>query len=107
MPFLPAHGALFILLIGLRSFAIPLPSPFPLLVFAFACVFNFPRVCFLHVISEVIRNPTFVRLQVGLDDCSQLVTVTFELLRVHQQPVSELGWCFAQRKAVFHSIIQL
>ena len=41
-----------------------------------------------------------------MDDCSQLVAVTLELLGAHPQLVSEFWWCFAQYHADFHIIIQ-
>ena len=89
-----------------RAFAplhllLPLPLRWPLPMWP-----TFHRVRFLRVLSEVIHNPTFVRVQVRLDDCSQLGVVALELLRVHQQVVSEFGWCFAQHHADFHIIIQ-
>ena len=42
-----------------------------------------------------------------VDDSSQLVVVTLELLRVHQQFVSEFSWCFTQHYADFQIIIRL
>ena len=61
------------------------------------------RNCF----SEVIHDPRLVRVQVGLDDCSQLVVVTLKLLRVHQQMVSQFLWAFPQHHADLHVIVQL
>ena len=52
-------------------------------------------------------GPILVRVQVRLDDCSQLVVVPLELLRVHQQVVSEFGRCLSQHHTDFHIIIQL
>ena len=70
--------------------------------FTFAQVVKFPSGLFpFHVISEVIRNPNFVRVQIRLDDSSQFVAVTLELLRVHQKVVSEFSWCFAQHHTNF------
>ena len=43
----------------------------------------------IRVTSAVIPNPKLVRVQVRLDDRSQLVAVAFELLGTHQQVVSE------------------
>ena len=73
--------------------------------FAFALAYN------IHVhwicLSEVIHDPRLVRVQVGLDDRSQLVVVTLKLLRVHQQMVSEFRWGFPQHHADLHVIVQL
>ena len=49
----------------------------------------------------------FCSVQVRLDDRSQLVVVTLELLRVHQQVVSEFGWRIAQHHADYDIVIQL
>ena len=43
-------------------------------------VVDLHRVSLFRVISEVIRNPTLVRVQVHLDACSQLVVVADEQL---------------------------
>ena len=40
--------------------------------FAFGSVVDLHRVCLFRVISEVIRHPTLVRVQVRWDDRSQL-----------------------------------
>ena len=71
--------------------------PFPLLLV------HVHRNCF----SEVIHDPRLVRVQVGLDDCSQLVVVTLKLLRVHQQMVPQFLWAFSQHRADLHIIVQL
>ena len=62
------------------AFALAFALAFP---FALAHVVHVHRNCF----SEVIHDPRLVRVQVGLDDCSQLVVITLKLLRVHQQIV--------------------
>ena len=78
-----------------------LPVLLPLLLF-FALAFP----CALAYIFDVHRNYFSVRVQVGLDDCSQLV-VSLKLLRVHQQMVSHFLWAFSQHHADLHVIVQL
>ena len=72
------------------AFALAFALAFP---FALAYAVHVHRNCF----SEVIHDPRLVRVQVGLDDCSQLVVVILKLLRVHQQMVSQFLWAFSQR----------
>ena len=60
------------------AFALALAFAF---AFALAYIIHVHWICF----SEVIHDPRLVRVQVGLDDRSQLVVVTLKLLRVHQQ----------------------
>ena len=55
------------------AFALASALAFP---FALAYVVYVHRNCF----SEVIHDPRLVRVQIGLDDCSQLVVVTLKLL---------------------------
>ena len=59
------------------------------LSFALALAFAFAFAYVIHVhwicLSEVSHDPRHVRVQVGVDDRSQLVVVTLKLLRVHQQ----------------------
>ena len=75
-----------------QSFVLcPWPYTF---VFAFASdvlgnAVDLHRVWLFRVTSDVIHNPTLIRVQVRLNDCSQLVVVTFELVGIHQQVVSE------------------
>ena len=64
------------------AFAFALALAFP---FALAYVVHVHRNCF----SEVIHDPRLVRVQIGLDDRSQLVVITLKLLRVHQQMISQ------------------
>ena len=52
--------------------------------FALACVTHVHWIC----LPEVVHDPRLVRVQVGLNDRSQLVVVAFKLLGVHQQVVS-------------------
>ena len=59
------------------------------LAFALGHAVGLHRVWLFRVTSEVIRNPIGVRIHVRLDDCSQLVVVTCELLGTHKQVVSE------------------
>ena len=79
--------------------------------FAFALAFPFALAYVVHVhrncFSEVIHDPRLVRVQVGLDGCSQLVVVTLKLLRVHQQMISQFLWAFSQHHADLHVIVQL
>ena len=82
------------------AFTLAFALAFP---FALAYVVHVHRNCF----SEVIHDPRLVRVQVGLDDCSQLVVVTLKLLRVHQQMVSQFLWGFSQHHADLHVIVQL
>ena len=105
MTLLFAHVSLFAVAVAV-AFALALIAVFALafalaltVVFAAAFAASFP-VAFalalasayvIHVhrncLSEVIHDPRLVRVQVGLDDRSQLVVVTHKLLRVHQQMV--------------------
>ena len=71
--------------------------------YAIAFIFHVHRNCF----SEVVHDSRLVRVQVGLYDCSQLVVFTLELLRVHQQMVSQFLWAFSQHHADLHVIVQL
>ena len=82
------------------AFALAIALAFP---FAFAYVVHVHRNCF----SEVIHDPCLVRVQIGLDDRSQLVVVTLKLLRVHQQMVSQFLWAFPQHHADLHVSVQL
>ena len=63
------------------------------LAFALALAFASALANVIHVhwncLSEVFHYPRLVCVQVGLDDCSQLVVVTLKLLRVLQQMVSQ------------------
>ena len=52
------------------AFALAFALAFP---FALAYVVHVHRNCF----SEVIHDPRLVRVQVGLDDCSQLVVINY------------------------------
>ena len=78
------------------AFALAFALAFP---FALAYVVHVHRNCF----SEVIHDPRLVRVQVGLDDCSQLVVVTLKLLRVHQQMVSQFLWHSRSTTLIFTS----
>ena len=78
---------------------------------AFALAFPFALAYIVHVhrncLSEVMHDPRLVRVQVGLDDRSQLVVVTLKLLRVHRQMVSQFLWAFSQHHADLHVIVEL
>ena len=54
-------------------------------------------------LSEVVRDPRLVRVQVGLDDRPQLVVVALKLLRVHQQVVSQFLWASRSITLIFAS----
>ena len=93
--------ALALIVILALSFALALVVALAFaLVFALAYVVHVHRSCF----SEVIHDPRLVRVQVSLDDCSQLVVVTLKLLRVHQQMVSQFLWAFSQHHADLHVV---
>ena len=79
------------------------------LAFAFAFALALAYIIHVHWIcfSEIIHDPRLFRVQVGLDDRSQLVLVTLKLLRVHQQMVSQFLWAFPQHHADLHVIVQL
>ena len=70
------------------------------IAFAFAVALVLALAYIIHVywicLSEVIHDPRLVRVQVGLDDRSQLVVVTLKLLRVHQQMVSQFLSSFVE-----------
>ena len=68
------------------AFAVVVAAAFAvafLVAFALACVIHVHWICF----SEVVHDPCLVRVQVGLDDRSQVVAVILKLFRVHQQMV--------------------
>ena len=75
----PAHVAFFVVIRFSAAFAFAFAVD---LAFAFA----FALAYIIHVhwicLSEVVHDPRLVRVQVGLDDRSQLVVVTLKLLRV-------------------------
>ena len=59
---------------------------------ALAFAFAFALACVIHVHCEIVHDPRLLRVQVGLNDRSQLVVVAFKLLGVHQQMVSQFQW---------------
>ena len=106
----PAHVAFFVVarFSSAFAFAVDLAFAFALIsifalsfalalavaaAFAFALAFPFALAYVVHVhrncFSEVIHDPRLVRVQVGLDDCSQLVVVTLKL--VESSPANGLA----------------
>ena len=111
LPFGLAFIAIFALSFAL---ALAVAAAFALvlaLALAFALAFLLALAYAVHVhrncFSEVIHDPRLVRVQVGLDDCSQLVVITLKLLRVHQQMVSQFLRALSQHHADLHIIVQL
>ena len=107
LPLLWLRSLLFVLALAVAAaFAFALAFA---LALAFASALALAYIIHVHWIclSEVIHDPRLVRVQLGLDDRSQLVVVTLKLLRVHQQMVSQFLWAFPQHHADLHVIVQL
>ena len=77
------------------------------LAFSFAFALAYINHAHWICLSEVIHDQLLVRVQVSLDDRSQVVVVTLKLLRVHQQMISQFLWAFSQHHADLHVIVQL
>ena len=58
-------------------------------------------------LSEVIQDQRLVRVQVVVDDRSQLVLLTLKLLGVHKQMISQFPCAFPQHHADLHVSVLL